>query len=169
MLLMKFCKSLMFRFILIKYADRGLVKNGNVSKLFDHLYLTISGSMTVFFLGFIFVNHFDSRLIPIAVNICTGENSAIDADSLRLPIVSCGIGITIITTTLLLFLSAKRFVKSKSKSGKTPAIYGRYQRNLVTFSQTIFLNTAIITLLLIQVLLMFQFGGSKAEMKTGFL
>jgi len=39
------------RFVLIKYSDRGLVKNGNISKLFEMLYITTTTSIAIWGLG----------------------------------------------------------------------------------------------------------------------
>ena len=35
------------RYLMLKYADRGLVKNGRISKLFEHLYVTMTGSVGI--------------------------------------------------------------------------------------------------------------------------
>merc|ERR1712137_1075522 len=48
--------SIVFRYVMIKYADRGLVENGSVSPLFGKLYLVVC--VTLFSVFFLFASYY---------------------------------------------------------------------------------------------------------------
>ena len=145
-----------YRFILIKYADRGLVKNdGKVSNLFDQLYATLTGAFNLFFVATLLSNHFSSN-VPYFIKICMGETVA-NESSYKAPTLIMGFSLTIAVSTGLLFYFSKRFVSGKSQNkSKLPVIFGRYQRNVVTFKQTIVFNSVIMSLMVFQLFLMYD-------------
>ena len=75
------------RFILIKYADRGLVKNGKISKLFDCLYLTIASAFTVLLCMTILSRHFRGYEVNNSyMKICLQEEYTNDFENWRIVI-----------------------------------------------------------------------------------
>ena len=61
---------------MIKYADRGLVKNGIVNKLFEHLYLafTLISGIWGLTIGFIsYVPNVGSNLKHSLTNVCVDQ------------------------------------------------------------------------------------------------
>ena len=142
----------------MKYSDRGLVKNGVVSKLFDQLYMTLTGSLTLFFTGAFFNNHFSDK-DTLFIKICKGENDQVKL--IKSATVLLGLSVTMSVTTALLYYTAKKFALSKSQGGqRPPVIFGRYQRNVFTFFQTFIFNIIVMFLMTVQLLFMFVFNDS---------
>ena len=130
------------RFILILYADRGLVKKGRISPLFQQLYiLFISTFMLCYFL-FTFmrfkfqnqetqdiVNEICSTKIPIASRLGAFKN------------IGKSFKVLFVILFGLLYWRSVKFIRNRSKiKSKPPAIIGRFQRNIITFSDTIILH-----------------------------
>ena len=133
------------RHILVKYADRGLVIGGVISNLYYKLYMTAAITLQILFCSLIFLVHLrDSRTEVIFISVCLGHNPENFENSWR----DFGVftGILIIPVILLWFLhfSATNFVHKRSTNNIPPAIFGRYQRNVVTFSDTLIYYTIII-------------------------
>lgn len=61
--------------------------------------------------------------------------------SLRINYIATGLAIVIFMFSLIMLFSAFKFVKANSKSNKLPSKYGRYQRNIVTFTQSFLFNS----------------------------
>ena len=134
------------RYILIKYADRGLVTSeGKVSKLFDNLYITIAVSMHSFCFSGIPISHYlgaTGSVEPAVISVCLEHHMKTDKDTWKYPMVMIGVILTAITPMWILYLSSRRYVWVRSATRDLPpAIYGRYQRNIVTYSQTIWIFT----------------------------
>ena len=132
--------SIIFRSILVKYADRGLVSGGVVSKLFDYLYALLGATLTALLSArLLLVNEAleGERLINICFNTSQLNENPWKQETKRLFVTS----LTVIALWIL-YWSCQKFVKARSRDGKTPpAIFGRYKRNVVTFLETLWFHT----------------------------
>ena len=127
-----------FRHILVKYADRGLVKDGKVSKLFRYLYSVNTILSIAQLFGYIISSYFYDKL-PITLAYCLQkDNSQI---SWRIFITGRAYTFLPVAFQLVLYFSSTYFVKSKCHKIKTPRMMGNYQRNIVTFRQTVVYST----------------------------
>ena len=126
---------------MLKYADRGLVKNGRVSKLFEQLYIIMTGGAGIWGIAMGFFAYFtngDEKNFTLT-KICKKESDdfLIVAVGLKANSVSFVYNLIII----FLYLNAKGFIKKKSKEKqKLPVIFGRYQRNVMTYKQDVLLG-----------------------------
>ena len=135
-----------FSFIMILYADRGLVRNGEISPMFQLLF-----SLTTTFFGIWYLLGIVIRFIlqnqetqDIVNEICSTHATMANKLGAFKNIGKFGriIGGFLIG---LLYLRSIKFVRNRSKNkSKPPAIFGRYQRNLLTYSDTIILISLLI-------------------------
>ena len=159
------------RFILIKYADRGLVKNGKIPKLFDCLYLLIAIVLTLLFIMFILSRHFSaSDKKSFFMKLCLKEDHKIDQTTWRIIIQMFSFRILILTSILIFYFASWYYIKSKSKNGKVPSKFGRYQRNIYTFSDTVLIVTTIFFAVSIscifEMYVHFAEGYNKSQLQT---
>ena len=134
--------SLSWRYILIKYADRGLVHDGMVSKLFRHLYCVLAATFHIlFFCLLVFKYSYDKT--PFTLTFCLEKNHS--QFSLRLLLTSQA-GILLSLIFLLIFY----FSATKCQKVKTSKMIGNFQRNIVTFRQTVFFFTIQSLYLIVQ-------------------
>ena len=134
--------TIVFRSILVKYADRGLVSGGVVSKLFDYLYTCFGLSLT--FLMYMLGLTSNNRGNLVFINVCLQNNPNDYEKNWKNPLI--GVAMTSLGMVLLwiLYRSSRHFVLSKSKDGKTPpAIIGRYQRNVLTLNESMFYHAVM--------------------------
>ena len=89
-------------------------------------------------------------------SVCIQQQVSYNEDSLEIVYTIEGIFLLILLFTLIMLSSALFFIKSRSKSNKVPVKFGRYQRNVLTFSQTFFCNLYIDVFFGISLLSMFQ-------------
>ena len=123
---------------MVMYSDRGLVKNGIISKLFEYLYMTFVLTVKLWGLAVCFVDyssnkhHHERHLLT---QICLNNDviSIYKSVALRVSITS----FIFLIIYSFMYSKVKRFVRSKSKGGKVPEIFGRYQRNIITYEQTL--------------------------------
>ena len=130
-----------FRYVLIKYSNRGLVKNGVISELFEQLYLTVFAAVNiVLFAAIVGSRHFktDTDDEPILMSLCLKKSFSFHQNSF---LSYGGFLFVIFITTWLMYGSSIYLIRSKSKNGKMPQKFGRYQRNVVTFIQTVLFNS----------------------------
>ena len=140
---------------MIKYADRGLVEMGTIRDLFDHLYYIVT--FVWFLIGlrkFMFIiSHFifffyaesgfglylskgwDAEISMKYLQRCQANFKDFD-DGSKIALVQIIFIIIIFLPATVMFIGIRFFVYKNSKSSQIPAKYGRYQRNLLTFSQT---------------------------------
>ena len=126
---------------MVKYAGRGLVNDQH--NLFRKLYFVCASTMHVFFYVQIIVSHIQKDHDDVFyMKMCLSKiKSDVDITSYF----RIGIALCIITFTVssIFSFSVKYFVDSRSNNnnGNIPAIFGRFQRNIVTLTQTtLFLN-----------------------------
>ena len=141
--------TVIFRFIMVKYADRGLVSNGGLSELFNQLYICLSTFLTLFIYAITLLNNFKEGPEPLFVSICLNHNSS--AKTYSIGVALCSLGIIFVG---LMFWSSETFLKSKSKNGRTPpAIIGRFQRNFVTFKETAYYHSLLYLSIMLTIIL----------------
>ena len=61
---------------MVRYADRGLVKNGVVSKLFSQLYLTFALTIGLWGVVLFFIPHIldtESNKVNLLTSLCMGQ------------------------------------------------------------------------------------------------
>ena len=127
--------AVIFRFILVKYSERGLVTGGVVSKLFDHLYACLGATLTILLYALAIASNF-RKGEDAFISICLNQEFNTE-DSWRNYYIRCALILVVLATLSVLFWSVQTFVRLRSKDGKTPpAIFGRFQRNILTFNET---------------------------------
>ena len=120
------------RYILVLYADRGLVKSGDFSNLFNPLYLmtaTFYFSWTICLLVVYLVKSEKEH------HLCMGTESPNDYTYRDVMDVASLLRVMFIVVLFLMYYKIIRYVRSKSKNGQVPAKFGRYQRNVLTMKQ----------------------------------
>ena len=132
---------LLFRHILVKYPERGLVINGTVSKLYNHLYFTMATTFTLLSYMLILIGNSDTNIFHV---VCLQENQKdLDIDTWNFYILAVSVGICILIFTWIIYFSITIYRKRKSTGAKVPIIFGRFQRNIVTLDQTIVFNSIV--------------------------
>ena len=139
----------MFRFILVKYADRGLVVGGEISKLFRRLYLTVATTLHCFCATFVPVGHIKQIVQgtePAFISVCMNHKiNHEDENTWKATTIMIGTLLPAFVSLWILYFSSKRYVSKRSKSKDQPsAMIGRYQRNIVTFKQTVLIFTIFV-------------------------
>ena len=131
------------RFIMIKYADRGLVKKGRISPLFQQLYILFTSTIMfliflIIFMRFKFQNQATQEIVdeicsstqtPMVTRLGAFKNIGKFAKVFTIFIVGCW------------YWRSVKFIGNRSKiKSKPPAIIGRFQRNIITYSDTVILH-----------------------------
>ena len=132
--------SVLFRFIMVKYAERGLVEGGVVSRLFNILYMCLALTLTIILILFTLVNNYKSPETAF-IAICLNHNFKMSKNwhtySIGISLFAIGL-----VSLLIMGFSSAYILKSKSKNGyNPPAIFGRFQRNILTFKETLVYHT----------------------------
>ena len=134
---------------MVKYSNRGLVKSGKVSSLFHQLYYTLVTTFLVmtFVVGFSGFLKGEEKAIAeqILAKVCLRQmpkEDELTTNSSKTYIV--GITLNSINTLILImtFAAAKIFVWKNSKNKETPVKYGKYRRNIFTYSQTMVIGAS---------------------------
>ena len=151
----------MFRYILVKYAVRGLVKNGKVEPLFHQLYLTLVATMCLFSHTTIIVSNFYKQ-DPLTLNLCL----QLDFSNISFKVLVVGRALFFCTaiSSWVLFYFAKKYVDKRSTGALPPKIFGNYQRNFFTFCQTIVIYTIFGSLSTIYRITMYVLCKNNVEM-----
>ena len=125
-------KCLCFRYILVLYAERGLVKNGNFHNLFNVLYIVFATTLAIWAAGLFFVHDVTTTQIDI-INVCFGLDTELSLEGLKY----LGVVVRNLLAISMIFMGIRivNYVKRKSKNGKVPVKFGRYQRNILTLRQ----------------------------------
>ena len=71
------------------------------------------------------------------MKICLKEEYTYDFENWRIVIQMTAFMILILSSIGILFGASYHYILSKSKNGKVPSKFGRYQRNIYTFSETV--------------------------------
>ena len=144
---------------MIKYAQRGLVKGGKVSSLLRHLYqtLVVTYFIVICVVGFSdFFGKGSAVSRQKALQICMGDfdNIRENFNSKKAIIIGTSIGTINAVILILTFVSAKLYVRKRSKSNKTPAKFGRFRRNIFTYKQIVIIGLLNYSFHLLDVVLM---------------
>ena len=114
---------------MIKYAHRGLIKNGTISILFEKLYLLIVAACTGLFYSFSFSRKVEEKLI---FRICNKEEREfIEFKSIKTAVMLIAFVSSMTILYSLMYFSAIFLVRKKKLS-----VYGKYQRNVLTLKDT---------------------------------
>ena len=119
------------------------MKNGVISQLFEQLYFTVFTAVNIILFAVIGVSrHFytDSENEPILIAMCLKKPITFQHQHTSW-ITYGGFMFVVFIITWLMYGSSRYLIYSKSKNGKLPQKFGRYQRNVVTFYQTVLLNS----------------------------
>ena len=149
------------------------MKNGKISKLFDCLYLSIASAFTVLFCMIILSRHFrgyeeNNSYMKISLQ----EEYTNDFENWRIVIQMTAFMILILSSIGILFGASYHYILSKSKNGKVPSKFGRYQRNIYTFSETVANLSFIFLCSIIGNLVIHIYSSevySKSKLQTIFL
>ena len=128
------------------YADRGLVKNGEINNLFDILYTVLVSALTIWTLA-LMVIHFGKDLTNTRLtSICLNKASPMEISN-RNSILVAVICTLVFIIIFFIVVKVAKYVKNRMKNSQVPVIFGRYQRNALTLTQ-----------LLVQVVMMSLFA-----------
>ena len=119
--------------MVIKYAHRGLIKNGTISILFEKLYLLIVAACTSLFYSFSFSRKVEEKLI---FRICNKEEPEFilihtPFNSIKTAVMLIAFVSSMTILYSLMYFSAIFLVRKKKIS-----VYGKYQRNVLTLRDT---------------------------------
>ena len=127
------------RYVMVKYADRGLAERGSVSPLFGTLYLVVCVSLLSVFSIFAFyyiINqnpnkksnfHLMCMGKPIDFANFESEKSLTLVFALTLPL---------LLTLIFMFCSIQYYLHSRGFSKKVPVIIGKFRRNILSLKET---------------------------------
>ena len=114
---------------MIKYANRGLIKNGTISILFEKLYFISVAAFTGLFYSVSFSRKVEEKLI---FRICNKEEiESVEYNSIK----PAAIAIAFVTSMTILY-SLLYFSSIFLIWKKKVTVYGKYQRNVLTLGDT---------------------------------
>ena len=130
---------------MIKYSQRGLVTRGEVSPLFQYLYHTLILTFSVIFCVVGFSGYFgkeDPKSQQIMMQICLNNFKDINTSPNSKKVLIIGVTISSVTnaTLILAYVASKLYILRISKNDQTPIKFGRYRRNVLTYTQTMVLG-----------------------------
>ena len=119
----------------MKYADRGLVKSGNISNLYNQLYLVFSTTFTIA-LGLLTLGTYFKKSKKSSLSLILCVEKKYSELSLKNFLIGRFLALVASSTCLILYYSSKIYVKGKKNGKNLPKLFGNYPRNLLTFKQT---------------------------------
>ena len=127
---------------MIKYSDKGLVRNGKVSPLFDQLYVVFTATFLCLLVVFTFVDYlmpgFDHKSRHIVTRICL--NLDVQSTQGFSSFIGLSLAIVCILQTFITYVSSIYFYKKRTTDGRAPKMFGRYRRNVYTYNQTMIIG-----------------------------
>ena len=131
----------MCRYVMIKYSHRGLVKGGKVSTMFSLLYHTLVFTFLVIYcvVGFSgYLGKKDPKSQQIIMQVCLNSFAEINTslNSKKVIIIGITLGSVINALLLISYVASKLYILRSSKDSQTPIKFGRYRRNIFTYTQT---------------------------------
>ena len=120
----------------MKYPERGLVKHGVVSSLFSQLYFVVTGCFTIFGLGIIISSN-NYKTNTFSFSICLGSDLNLVNKTHQNFLFPIFISIWPAIVINILYLSIRYYVNVRKIGKHPPILYGIYQRNLITFKETV--------------------------------
>ena len=121
----------------MKYAERGLVKNGVVDPLFSQLYTVLTGFGSLFLSSLLLASNL-SKKQSLSLTICFQQN--VSSESLQSLIIGRALSFGGAIVIGILYSSTYYYVNARSRGGRPPKIYGLYKRNLLSFRQTVYFS-----------------------------
>ena len=118
------------------------MKKGKISNLFDYLYLTIATTLSVLFYIHGLSRHFSAyEEKTFFMKVCLKEKYRNDHETWRIVAQVFSFTILIGASIWILYGASWFHILANSKNRKVPSKFGRYQRNIYTFSDTIFISS----------------------------
>ena len=134
--------TLLSRFVLVKYADRGLVQNGSPNlTLFIHLHWLVFFIFTAMcYIGFPLTKQIkgDFPENTIKGQICMKMEFTLDQTNLRQRIMNLIFPLIMISTNMRFRISLSNFIKGRNLNMRSCAQFGgKNQRNIMTMDETL--------------------------------
>ena len=148
------------------------MKNGKISKLFEQLYLTITVSMSLLLYVIPFSRYFTAYdEVPFVIKVCLKNDNLSEINSLRVIFEATSFMIIELLFMCIFYGASWFYFFKKSKDGKVPTKFGRYQRNIVTFSDMIIYISvySIIFFSIPSIFILEDFNVSKTTIRIFFL
>ena len=127
------------RYVMVKYADRGLAENGSVSPLFETLYLLVCVSLFSVFSIFAFyyiLNQNPDKKSSFHLG-CMGEPvDSSNFESMKSITLIFALTLPLLLILISMFCSIQYYLHSRGFSKKVPAIFGIYRRNVLSLKET---------------------------------
>lgn len=131
------------------YPDRGLfTKNGKIYKLFEQLYTVITFTLNAIGISLSFVGNIlykgDEGIFTL---ICLNCKNRIKSGkySVKLIKITLCYSASLCVISSIVFYTVKKYVRSNTNTSKNiPIKFGKYQRNVVTFNQTMIFGLSLI-------------------------
>ena len=118
--------------MVIKYAHRGLIKNGTISILFEKLYFISVAALTGLFYSVSFSRKVEEKLI---FKVCIKEEiELVEYNFIKTAVIAIAFVSSMTVLSILMYCSSIFLVRKKKV-----AVYGKYQRNVLTLTDTIVL------------------------------
>ena len=118
------------------------MKNGKISSLFDHLYLTIVTALTVLLYIQGMSRHFRAyEEKTFFMKVCLKQDYVNNFATWRIVFQMFSFMILIAACIWIMYGASWFYIWSQSKNRKVPQKFGRYQRNICTFSDTVFITS----------------------------
>ena len=106
--------------------------------------MTVAGCLQLLFAAIILAAFArNEKTENFFISICLKHDQDQNGDAYRDFKVGIGFASVTITITGLVFLATEKYVKSRSAGQMPPPSFGRYQRNIVTFKETVVYNTVM--------------------------
>ena len=120
----------------MKYSDRGLVKNGYVSPLFNHLYFVVAFFSTIASWVIIITSNFNfKQSYSFTLNLCLqSKSSEISYSNFLLHFFAQSLSAIVV---MIFYIASNYFVNARKNGKLPPKMFGNYQRNLITFKETV--------------------------------
>ena len=128
-----------YRYVLVKYADRGLVENGTVSPLFETLYLVVG--VTLLSVFFIFGSYYYFNNDPAKKSnfnlMCTRRSiDWSNFDAMKSITLVLAFTIPMIMVLIFMFIAILYFLRRRGMTKRVPPIIGNYRRNMLSLQET---------------------------------
>ena len=127
------------RYVMVKYADRGLVEKGSVSPLFETLYFLVYVSLFSVFSIFAFyyiLNRNPDKKSNFHL-MCMGEPvDSSNFESIKSITLVLALTLPLLLSLISMYCSIQYYLHSRSISKNVPAIIGRFRRNIMSLKET---------------------------------
>ena len=127
------------RYVMVKYADRGLVEKGSVSPLFETLYLVMCLTLLSVFLIFGFYYNLNKDPDKTSNFHLMCRRKSVDwsnFDAMKSITLMLALTLPLVMILISMFIAILFFLQSRGMSKKVPPIFGKYRRNILSLQET---------------------------------